>query len=175
MKQFNMGSQVINWDSEIFNNKKVVTPPRFWFLNDLVYIHLCDLTWATPRIFCWQDDRRSRSDLSSQGQVDSVQCKLSIISFMHWLSQSSRISSLTQTSRFSAADELSQSNTRDSNDTKVQNHVITTSAIFMIRIVVEILQNSCSYEMTSADGLWHDPTLLQNANSHLLWITNTHT
>ena len=109
MKQFNMGSQVINWDSEIFNNKKVVTPPRFWFLNDLVYIHLCDLTWATPRIFCWQDDRRSRSDLSSQGQVDSVQCKLSIISFMHWLSQSSRISSLTQTSRFSAADELSQS------------------------------------------------------------------
>ena len=28
---------------------------------------------------------------------------------MHWLSQSSRISSLTQTSRFSAADELSQS------------------------------------------------------------------
>ena len=76
MKQFNMGSQVINWDSEIFNNKKVVTPPRFWFLNDLVYIHLCDLTWATPRIFCWQDDRRSRSDLSSQGQVDSVQCLL---------------------------------------------------------------------------------------------------
>ena len=45
-------------------------------LNDLVYIHLCDLTWATPRIFCWQDDRRSRSDQSSQGHVDSVQCLL---------------------------------------------------------------------------------------------------
>ena len=45
-------------------------------LNDLIYIHLCDLAWATPRIFCWQDDRRSRSDLSSQGQVDSVQCLL---------------------------------------------------------------------------------------------------
>ena len=120
MKQFNMCSQVINWDSEIFNNKKVVTPPRFWFLNDLVYIHLCDLTWATPRIFCWQDDRRSRSDQVAKDKLIQFNVyfsvnfadessQLSIISFMHWLSQSSRISSLTQTSRFSAADELSQS------------------------------------------------------------------
>lgn len=110
-------------------------------LNNLVYIHLRDLTWATPRIFCWQDDRRSRSDLSSQGQVDSVQCLLqcqlrrweqSIINYLvHGLiiaiikDQYSHPNITLLSSRWiiSAKDELptnrdqlSQSNTRDSND-----------------------------------------------------------
>ena len=65
-------------------------------LNDLVYIHLCDLTWATPRIFCWQDDRRSRSDQVAKDKLIQFNVyfsvnfadessQLSIISFMDCL------------------------------------------------------------------------------------------
>ena len=88
-------------------------------LNDLVYIHLCDLTWATPRIFCWQDDRRSRSDQVAKDKLIQFNVyfsvnfadessQLSIISFMDCLSQSSRISILTKISHFSVADEFYQ-------------------------------------------------------------------
>ena len=143
MKQFNMCSQVINWDCEIFNNKKFVTPPRFWFLlkvSTIWFTFIC-VTWLEPHIFCWQDDRRSRSDLSSQGQVDSVQCllqrqlcrwKQSIINYLvHALiiaiikDQYSHPNITLLSSRWiisakdkllTNGDQLSLSNTRDSND-----------------------------------------------------------
>ena len=65
-------------------------------LNDLVYIHLCDLTWAKPRFFCWQDDRRSRSDQVAKDKLIQFNVyfsvnfadessQLSIISFMDCL------------------------------------------------------------------------------------------
>ena len=108
-------------------------------LNDLVYIHLCDLTWATHFLLTrWQEVQIWSS---SQGQVDSVQCllqrqlcrwKQSIINYLvHALiiaiikDQYSHPNITLLSSRWiisakdkllTNGDQLSLSNTRDSND-----------------------------------------------------------